>query len=298
MALESRRIRANGIDMHYRTGGRGPVLMLVHGWPEFSAVWEPVAARLMDRFTIVAPDLRGFGETENPHPEPFDGLTPELLSDDIEAFADAVGLGDPFGLVSHDIGAYIGQTIGRRSPRRLAGLFFFNCPYYGIGSRWGDPLTIPEVWYHSFQSLDWAAAQVTSSREACRLYIGHFLRHWPANPDAFPEADIERWVDNFMRQGNMQGGFNWYRTMRKRRMAMMQGAPQPAPEPVAVPTRIFWGELDPVLPIAWMDRLPEYFSDLQADVAKGVGHFVHHEAPDSAAAEIASFFGPRFASGS
>jgi pimeloyl-ACP methyl ester carboxylesterase len=57
-----------------------------------------------------------------------------------------------------------------------------------------------------------------------------------------------------------------------------------------VPARVFWGEHDPVLRVEWMDRLPETFANMYASVARGVGHFVHYEAPERAAAEIAKFF--------
>ena len=59
---------------------------------------------------------------------------------------------------------------------------------------------------------------------------------------------------------------------------------------IDVPTRVFWGERDPVLKAEWMDRLPEFFSNLQAAVAEGLGHFVHYEEPKRSAEEIARFF--------
>src|SRR5688572_13240652 len=113
-----------------------------------------------------------------------------------------------------------------------------------------------------------------SSRETCRLYIGHFLRHWAADPHAF-DSELERYVDNFMKPGNLQGGFNYYRGIRATRRAQVKGEAAVLP-PVEVPTRVFWGERDPVLKAEWMDRLPEFFTNLQASVADGLGHFVHY----------------------
>jgi pimeloyl-ACP methyl ester carboxylesterase len=140
---------------------------------------------LNQSFDLVAPDLRGFGDTEKPDPGPTDQVTAEVLADDLAALLDALGLDRPVGLVSHDVGAYAAQSLARRWPERAAGLFFLNCPYPGIGRRWAEPEHLKEIWYQSL--LPWAANLVGSSREACRLYIGHFLRHWSGDPHAFNE---------------------------------------------------------------------------------------------------------------
>ncbi len=285
---ESGRVHANDINIYYLRQGQGQPLVLLHGWPEFSGVWERCMALLADRFTLLAPDLRGFGETDKPYAGPTDAMTADVLATDLESFLDALGVTQPVGLVSHDVGAQVAQAFARRCPQRLTGLFFFNCPYPGIGRRWIEPDHVGEVWYQTFNTLPWAAGMVGSSRETCRLYIGHFLRHWAADGHAF-DQELERYVDNFMRPGNLQGGFNWYIGVRATRRAQMKGEARPLP-PIAVPTRVLWGERDPVLKAQWMDRLPETFTNLDASVAEGIGHFVHYEAPEQAAGEIRRFF--------
>jgi pimeloyl-ACP methyl ester carboxylesterase len=72
---DSRRVRANGIDIHFLHEGKGPSLVLLHGWPEFSAVWEQCMAALSDHFELFAPDLRGFGDTTKPYPGGTEGMT-------------------------------------------------------------------------------------------------------------------------------------------------------------------------------------------------------------------------------
>jgi pimeloyl-ACP methyl ester carboxylesterase len=161
--------------------------VLLHGWPEFCRTWRRLMPLLNQSFDLVAPDLRGFGDTEKPDPGPTDQVTAEVLAVDLAALLDALGLDRPVGLVSHDVGAYAAQSFARRWPERAAGLFFFNCPYPGIGRRWAEPEHLKEIWYQSFHLLPWAANLVGSSREACRLYIGHFLRHWSGDPHAFDE---------------------------------------------------------------------------------------------------------------
>lgn len=287
-AYESKFAKANGINIHYWRAGRGAPLVLLHGWPEFNRTWRRVMPLLTAQFDVIAPDLRGFGDTGKPYPGPSDAMTADVLADDLAGLLDALAVDGPVGIVSHDVGAYLAQDFARRWPQRAAGLFFFNCPYAGIGKRWGEPGHLKEIWYQSFHQQPWAAAMVGSSRAACSIYFRHFLTHWSGVKTAFDE-DFEIWIDNFMKPGNLQGGFNWYVSVNRARLATIAGtAPQPAP--IITPTRVLWGGKDPVLKAEWMDRLPEFFTRLEASVAPDAGHFVQMEQPQLAAQTITDFF--------
>ncbi len=281
-------IPVNGLDLHVAQAGSGPPLLLLHGWPEFWLTWEPVMARLADRFTCIAPDLRGFGLTGKPDIGPNDTVGVKVHVQDMLGLFDALGL-DRVGVVSHDVGAYVAQGLGHMAPERLDGLFFFDCPYGGIGPRLGRPENLREIWYQSFHLMPYAADLVGSSREACRTYIGGILRHWSGpNPHAFDDV-LEDFVDNFLRPGNLQGGFDWYLSQNEGRIAMIRGE-APAPKPISVPTCIRWGDSSPLFPYAWTDRLPDYFSNLDLAPFPGAAHFPHREKPDAAADAIARFF--------
>ena len=280
--------KANGINIHYWRSGRGAPLVLLHGWPEFNRTWRRVLPLLAQHFDVIAPDLRGFGDSDKPYPGPSDAMTADVLADDLAGLLDALGINGRAGIVAHDVGAYAAQVFARHWPQRAAGLFFFNCPYAGIGKRWGEPAHLKEIWYQSFHQQPWAAALVGSSREACALYFRHFLTHWSGVKTAFDE-DFEVWIDNFMKPGNLQGGFNWYISANRARLAVMAGE-TPHRAPIATPARVLWGERDPVLKVEWMDRLPEFFTDLEASAAPDAGHFVHMEQPALAAQAILDFF--------
>src|SRR5215218_11133128 len=84
--------RANGVRLHYARAGSGPPLVLLHGWPEFWLTWEPVMARLADRFDLIAPDLRGFGDSPKPDEGPSDRAGPEVHAADLLALFDHLGL--------------------------------------------------------------------------------------------------------------------------------------------------------------------------------------------------------------
>ena len=97
--------------------------------------WRKNIPVLAGEFDVVAPDLRGFGDTDKPGlPDPPKDLLGNFV-EDLRALADALGF-ERFGVVSHDVGAYVAQGFARKYPERLSGLFFFDCPYPGIGRRW------------------------------------------------------------------------------------------------------------------------------------------------------------------
>jgi pimeloyl-ACP methyl ester carboxylesterase len=281
--MEHLTIRANGAAFHVARLGTGKPLLLLHGWPEFWLTWEPVMTRLASRFTLIAPDLRGFGDSDKP-----DGpYGPDQHADDMLALLDALGI-DRTGVVGHDVGGAVMQFLARKAPQRSTGLFFFDFVYPGIGPRMAAPDRLNHIWYQSFNQMEMAPALVGATRETCRTYIGHFLRNWSHRKSAFDDA-IEVFTDNFMKQGNLAGGFAHYRASHAGRVKMMQGE-APAMPPITVPTCIRWAEHDPLFPFAWTDRLGETFSNLDLEMFPDVGHFPHREDPDRAASEIAGYF--------
>jgi pimeloyl-ACP methyl ester carboxylesterase len=276
-----------GVPIHYARCGRGPVLVLLHGWPEFWLTWRKVMDLLGNDFDMIAPDLRGFGQSGHANPAPSDQVGADVHMGDVMGLLERLQI-DRFGIVSHDVGAYVAQGIGRAHAERLSGLFFFDCPYPGIGNRWTEPTHLKEIWYQSFHQQPWAASLVGASRETCRTYFNHFLNYWSARPGAFDDV-MEEWVDNFMSRGNLQGGFNWYLSANAGRIAVMQGKAPPV-APITVPTCVRWGTDSHVLKPEWGDRLGEYFTDLDFQPMHGIGHFPHREDPERAAGEIKGFF--------
>jgi pimeloyl-ACP methyl ester carboxylesterase len=281
------RIDTGRLNMHYARAGSGPPLLLLHGWPEFCLVWQPLMERLAGEFDLVAPDLRGFGDTGKIKDGPDANATADTHAEDLRAFTEVLGL-DRFGLICGDVGAYVMQAFAQRYPERLRAILSFCTPYPGIGARYGQPSHLIEVWYQYFQQLPWAAEAISSSRDACRRYIGHFLSHWSGdNPDVFAEV-LDVYVDNFMKPGNMQGGFDWYLSSGPNRIKWLEST-LPKPPRIEVPTRMLWGKRDPLIPIAWADKLGEYFGDYEIEFVDA-GHFVHFEIPDRVATEVRAVF--------
>ena len=281
--MEHLSVQAAGATFHVARLGSGPPLLLLHGWPEFWLTWEPVMQRLARQHTLIAPDLRGFGDSDKPA-GPWGN---KEHAADMLALLAALGV-DTAGVVGHDVGGGVMQAMARDAPDRITGLFFFDFVYPGIGPRLAQPDRLIEIWYQSFHLLDVAPKLVGSSRAATQAYIGHFLRHWAYRKTAFDDVETQ-WVDNFCKPGNLEGGFAYYKGAQAQRLAMVKGEAPPLP-PIAVPTCVRWAAHDPIFPSAWTDKLGDTFSDLDVAIMPDVGHFAHREAPDEAAAAIAAFF--------
>jgi len=280
-------IEVNDVKLHFVREGQGQPLILLHGWPEFWWGWHRNIPALAEQFDVIAPDLRGFGDTRVTSETP---TGPDTHARDILDLADALGF-NRFGLVAHDVGAYVAQQIARVAPERLTGLFFFNGPYPGIGRRWVDADHIKEIWYQSFNQQPLAAALIGHNRETCRIFFEGILTHWSHTTSAF-NGQIEHFVDNFMKPGNVEGGFAWYRATHAARMTLVRdGAPKLSK--IEVPSRFYWGQHDPVILCAWMDRIPEYFEQPEVEIAEEAGHFVHFESPEQANKRVLKFFSGR-----
>jgi pimeloyl-ACP methyl ester carboxylesterase len=281
--MEHLKVQTNGAAFHVARTGQGRPLLLLHGWPEFWLTWEPVMTRLANRFTLYAPDLRGFGDSDKP-----DGpFGPEQQAVDMVALMDALDLKQA-GIVGHDVGGALMQPLARNAPAGIAGLFFFDFVYPGIGPRMAEADRLNNIWYQSFHQMEMAPALVGATRESCRVYISHFLKVWSYRKDAFDDV-VDTFTDNFLKPGNLAGGFAHYRAAHAGRVKMMKGEAPKLP-PITVPTCVRWAEHDPLFPYAWTDKLGETFSNLDLAMFAGVGHFPHREDPDRAREEIAGFF--------
>ena len=273
-----------GVELHYVRLGTGRPVVLLHGWPGFWYDWRAVLPRLAAGVDAVAPDLRGFGDSDRPDLPPAEDYTPEVLAADVLALLDHLEA-ERAVVAAHDLGASVAQVLARTAPERVAALVLLNPPYPGIGRRRFDPAAQREFWYQHFHALPWSDRLVGHDRETVRLYLAHFHERWVGRKEALREEEFEAVVDVYARPGAVRASFAYYRARAEARAREAALAPEEVR--VEVPTWVVWGEADPVIPVAWSDRLPEFFPQLRSfRRLPGVGHFVPWEAPEEVAATI------------
>ncbi len=271
----------NGVRLHYVREGSGKPLLLVHGWPGFWFEWHKNIRPLAERFDVIVPDMRGYAYSDKPDLPPEQGYTDIVMADDLAALIKHLGF-DKVSIVANDFGAAWSQRFARRHGDMLNKLMLFDPPYPGIGARWFEMPQPFESWYMFFHQQPWAEDVVGATRASIETYVRHFLRHWSHDTDVFSDEDIAEWVEAYSQPGAIRGGFNCYR-------AIFRTAGQADNSPIGAPTRILWGDNDPILPFAWSDNLGQFFTNFTLKKMEGLGHFMHAEAPERVNNEIIEF---------
>jgi len=277
----------NGLRYHYVREGRGPPLFLIHGWPGFHYEWHLNIKPLAERFDVIVPDMRGYGETDKPDLPPEEGYTDKVFAEDLRALVEHLGF-DKVSIVSHDFGSVWTQRFARTHPDLVDKLVFFQPVYPGIGARFFAPDRLSEIWYIFFHQLPLAEELVGSSRRATEVYLRERLSHWSYDKSLWTDEEVQRYVEAFSQPGALRGGFNCYRAMFR-----TLGRPDPVADPkIHAPTLVLWAENDPILPAAWSDKLPDFFTDLTLRTIPNCGHFVQREKPELVNQAIAEFITP------
>src|SRR5437762_6461313 len=137
-----------GADIFVRSGGSGPVVVLIHGYAENSDSWAPLAADLMKDHTVVVPDLRGIGRSS----KPVDGYDKKTQANDIRAVVTALGY-EKTSVVAHDIGNMVAYAYAATYPDKVERLVVMDAPIPGIDP-WNEILLNPGAWHFNFHGPD------------------------------------------------------------------------------------------------------------------------------------------------
>lgn len=279
---ESRIVQANGIAQHVRVAGSGPAIVLLHGWPETSYCWRKLTPALARTRTVVAPDLRGFGDSD----KPADGYDKRTVAKDIRELLAALGHRRAV-VVGHDIGAQVAFRMAHDFPNLLEGLVILNGRHPGIGGAlMHTPQQLPERWYYVFHQIpELPERMVAGNVEA---YFGYIFDHWTHPDFKFSDEDLAEYFAAFSKEGALAGGFNHYRAA---------GRENPADwalertGTIDAPALVLWGMDDPVNTPAYSDGFHRVLSDMRFRSIERCGHFPHEERPEETAQAILGFLG-------
>jgi pimeloyl-ACP methyl ester carboxylesterase len=167
-----------GADIFVRSGGTGPVLLLIHGYAENSDSWAPLAADLMRDHTVVVPDLRGIGRSSKTE----SGYDKKTQAQDMRAVVTALGY-DKTVVVAHDIGNMVAYAYAATYPDKVERLVVMDAPIPGIGP-WDEIRLNPGVWHFNFHGPD--AERLVAGRE--RIYFDRIWNDFTGNPAEPDEA--------------------------------------------------------------------------------------------------------------
>jgi pimeloyl-ACP methyl ester carboxylesterase len=193
----------NGIQLHYVIGGQGDPIVLLHGWPETWYTWRHVMPDLAKNYTVIAPDLRGLGDSSKP-PTGYDGKT---VAEDIHQLVTQLGFRTIF-LVGHDIGAFVVYPYAAAHPTEVKRLVVMEVPPPITG--FFPPPSMPLWWILFHQTPDVPEALVQGKE---MTYLSWFYQNLAYNPAAITQADINEYVSHYSAPGGMRAGFEYYRAI-------------------------------------------------------------------------------------
>lgn len=267
------------VRLHYVTAGAGFPVVLLHGWPQSWYEWRHIIPRLAERFRVIAPDLRGLGDSSRPA----DGYDKKTIGGDIwRLIHDVLGLG-PFHLVGHDWGGPVAYAVAAAHPDAVRKLVILDVTIPGDGSP--NMSQGGRRWHHAFhQTLDLPEALVTGREEA---YFGWFYRNYGARPDAIPEADIAEYLRVYRQPGALRAGFSYYRAIPRDiadNTATASALKLPMPV-LALGGDRSWGRGMEVV-----ESLRRLAVNVQGGEVPNCGHWMPEEQPDDLLRRLMTFF--------
>ena len=263
---EHRYAQVNGIRMHYVEAGEGEPVVLLHGFPEFWYSWRKQLPALAPDYRVVAPDLRGYHETDAR--PPYDTGT---LQQDVLDLVEALGE-ESAHIVGHDWGGAIAWQLAMNHPESVRSLAILNIPHPALfikGLRSFEQLR--RSWYMFFFQLPWLPEQYVA-RNRYRQLARAIFRGIP--PSEERSKDLAFYRQSWETHG-LSGGINWYRALFRNPRRL----PNPVPF-VTAPTTMIWGEEDMALGKELTVGTERYVQDFELHYLPEVGHFVQGEAPE------------------
>ncbi|HEX8731006.1 MAG TPA: alpha/beta hydrolase [Ktedonobacterales bacterium] len=270
-------LTANGQRLHYVEAGAGPLVLLLHGFPEFWYSWRALLPALAPTRHVVALDMRGYNLSDKPET----GYDVATLSDDIRGVIEALGERQA-DIVGHDWGGALAWVFAMREPDYLRRLVIINAPHpammlYHIRR----PRQMRRSWYIGVFQLRGFAERAMSADNYGPIW--RIFRS--ADPDRawLDDADIQRFVDAIARPGVLTAALNYYRQLARRPQAMGVA------RVVTAPTLVLWGEQDVALGVEVLDGLEEWARDLRIERFPQAGHWLNQQLPDQVNPRIAAF---------
>jgi pimeloyl-ACP methyl ester carboxylesterase len=202
---QSQLANLTGARIHYLKAGSGPkTLVLIHGFGDTSHMWIPLFDDFGTDYTLIAPDMRGLGESSRP-PTGYDKKT---IAADIHELVKSLGY-QKIDLVGHDIGLMVAYAYAAQYPNEVEKLALLEAPIPGIGDIWEKIYTTPALWHFHFVNSP-IALELVKGRE--RIFLEHFWQTLSPHPETFSEADRRLYAKSYAQEGAMKAAFEMFKT--------------------------------------------------------------------------------------
>lgn len=274
----------NGVRLHYVEAGEGPLVVLLHGFPEHWYSWrEQIPALVEAGYRVVAPDMRGYNRSEKPP-----GVSAYRIGnlvEDVRALIAHCGA-DRTHLVGHDWGGVVAWEVAARHPDSVDRLVVLNAPH---PSAYRRELRDPESdqakrsWYVLFFQLPWLPELLV--RVGRERLLESLFRGGAQTPTAFDDEAIRRYTEACLRPGAMTAMLNYYRALfRGTLRSKVPGRSLPDATTsdglIGRPTLLVWGMEDEALSVRLTEGLDEWVPAVEVERVEGASHWVQLDAPE------------------
>lgn len=274
-----RKAMVNGVVLHYVIGGQGPALLLLHGWMGSWYSWRKVMPLLAKRFTVIAPDARGYGDSTKPYTG-YDGLT---VKEDMRQLVQSLGYRKVIA-IGHDMGAPVALLYAAHHPDEVSGFGYLDEPLLGYNL---DQFTAfrkenPFIyWWFAFNATDHVPALLWQGKEA--QMVDFMISSMVADARSVSAEDKAEYVRGLLSPGGLHGSFGWYRESLRTSQQIVEATQG---RKLATPVLAFNGEFGHPGVKA---QFAEICTDIAGEVIPFCGHLVAEEQPEAVASQILHF---------
>jgi len=264
----------NGARIHYMLGGKGPVVVLLHGYAQTSQMWKPLMPVLASTHTVIVPDLRGAGGSQRTP----GGYDKKNMAQDIHELVRKLGH-DKAKVVGHDIGLMVAYAYAAQYPAETEQVILMDAFLPGVGD-WQHVWLLRDLWHFHFYGE--VPLALVKGRE--RTYFEHFWNDFAADPKrSVPEADRQIYAQAYAQPGGMRAGFEYFRNFERD----AQDFAQLGATPLAMPVLVLTGEKASGQFLIDQARLVA--TDVKGVVIAGSGHWLMEEAPSQVIPQLVAF---------
>jgi pimeloyl-ACP methyl ester carboxylesterase len=274
--VREKRANVNGVKINYKISGRGPAVVLLHGYAQTSHMWLPLMPLLAPSHTVIVPDLRGAGGSAQP-PGGYDKKT---MAADIHALVRQLGH-EQATVVGHDIGLMVAYAYAAQYPAEVAKVALLDAFLPGVGP-WKDVWLLRDLWHFHFHGTTPLA--LVKGRE--RIYFEHFWNDFAADPKkSVPEKDRRLYAAAYARANGMRAGFEYFKSFEQdaRDFAAFSTTR------LSMPFLVLTGEK--ASGTFLIDQARLVASNVSGTVVKGAGHWLMEEATSQVVPAIVAFVG-------
>src|SRR6202163_1036117 len=272
-SFNPRGVQTNGRSLYVRVGGKGPAVVLLHGFGDTGDMWAPLAAELVKDHTVIVPDLRGMGRSTHPDT----GYTKKNQAVDIAGVMDALKV-QKADLVTHDIGNMVGYALAAEYPTRVTRWVIIDAPLPGIGD-WENIIRSPQLWHFNFRGPD--VERLVKGRE--RIYLDRFYNELSADPKTIDEQTRQHYARLYARPGNMHYAFEQFAAFNQDAKDNRIFAEKKLTMPIlALGAEKSFGDQQAAI-------LREVGTNVQGGIITGSGHWIMEEQPARPVSTVRSF---------